>query len=282
MNQRHRLLQAEARAENLVEQLGVASLPINPIEIAEQHEIRCKPEKIQGFSGCLIKQGDVFGILYSSKFNNEGFIRFTVAHELGHYFLPGHPELLFPEGDGIHHSHNGFTDSAIHELEADHFAAALLMPRHLFGAALGQETIPGFYAIKSLAEKCKTSITATAIRYATFADYPVALIVSSNNRVEYSFMSDTMKTKIREASWLKKGEGIPPQSQTAAFNEDQNNILSGAKEESSSYLDAWFPGAQSEEINEDVIGLGGYGKTLTVLFFEESLTDDDDLNSFHY
>ena len=282
MNQRHRLLQAEAHAENLVTQLGIVSLPINPIEIAEQYAIQCQRGEIQGFSGCLVKQGDVFGILYSSKFNNDGFIRFTVAHELGHYFLPGHPELLFPEGDGIHHSHNGFTDSEIHELEADHFAAALLMPRHLFGVALGQETIPGFYAIEALSEKCKTSITATAIRYATFADYPVALIVSSNNRIEYSFMSDTMKTKIQGASWLRKGEGIPPQSQTSAFNEDQNNILSGAKEESSSYLDAWFPGAQSEEVNEDVIGLGGYGKTLTVLFFEESLTDDNDLNFFHY
>ena len=282
MNQRHRLLQAEAHAENLVTQLGIVSLPINPIEIAEQYAIQCQRGEIQGFSGCLVKQGDVFGILYSFKFNNDGFIRFTVAHELGHYFLPGHPELLFPEGDGIHHSHNGFTDSEIHELEADHFAAALLMPRHLFGVALGQETIPGFYAIEALSEKCKTSITATAIRYATFADYPVALIVSSNNRVEYSFMSDTMKTKIQGASWLRKGEGIPPQSQTSAFNEDQNNILSGAKEESSSYLDAWFPGAQSEEVNEDVIGLGGYGKTLTVLFSEESLTDDNDLNFFDY
>ncbi len=282
MNQGQRLLQAEAHAENLVKQLGIVSLPINSIEIAEQHEIRCKREEIQGFSGCLIKQGDVFGILYSSKFNNEGFIRFTVAHELGHYFLPSHPELLFPEGDGIHRSHNGFTASAIHELEADHFAAALLMPRHLFGTALGQETIPGFHAIEALSEKCKTSITATAIRYATFADYPVALIVSSNNRVEYSFMSDTMKTKIQGASWLKKGEGIPPQSQTAAFNEDQNNILSGAKVESSSYLDAWFAGAQSEEINEDVIGLGGYGKALTVLFCEESLADDNELNFFDY
>lgn len=65
MSQRRRLLQAEAQAENLVEQLGITSLPINPIEIAERHEIRCKPEKIQGFSGCLIKRGDVFGILYS-------------------------------------------------------------------------------------------------------------------------------------------------------------------------------------------------------------------------
>src|ERR1035438_8496989 len=40
-----------------------------------------------GISGCLMKVGDVFGILYSSRFASEGFKRFNVAHELGHYFL---------------------------------------------------------------------------------------------------------------------------------------------------------------------------------------------------
>ena len=272
-DKRRRLLRAESQAENLVKRLRIASFPINPIEIAEQHGISCKSEVIQGFFGCLVKQGDAFGIIYSSKFNNEGFIRFTVAHELGHYFLPFHPELLFPQGNGIHNSHNGFTSSKIHELEADHFAAGLLMPRHLFSKALEKESILGFYAIESLSEKCKTSITATAIRYATIVDYPVALIVSSNNRIEYSFMSDEMKTKIQGASWLTRGERIPPQSQTAAFNEDQNNILSGTKMESASYLDAWFSGAPSEEVNEDVVGLGQYGKTLTVLFGEEPSLD---------
>jgi Zn-dependent peptidase ImmA (M78 family) len=274
-DKRQRLLQAEFQAENLVKQLRIVSFPINPIEIAEQYGISCKSEIIQGFSGCLVKQGDVFGIIYSSKFNNESFVRFTVAHELGHYFLPVHPEFLFPQGDGIHSSHNGFTSSDIHELEADHFAAGLLMPRHLFTKALGEESIPGFHAIEALSEKCKTSITATAIRYATFADYPVALVVSSNNRIEYSFMSDKMKTKIRGASWLTKGEGIPYQSQTAAFNENPNNILLGRKVESVSYLDAWFSEAPSEEVSEDVFGLGQYGKTLTVLFCEESLIYDE-------
>ena len=268
MNKRQRLLQAEVQAKNLVKQLCILSFPINPIQIAMQHGILCKSERIQGFSGCLIKQGDVFGIVYSPKYN-EGFIRFTVAHELGHYFLPSHPELLFPQGGGVHRSQNGFSVSAIYELEANRFAAGLLMPRHLFRQVLRKEKIFGSQAIKALAKKCKTSITATAIRYVTFADYPIALIVSSNNRIEYSFMSDTMKTKVRGARWPQKGEGIPPQSQTATFNEERNNILSGTKVESSSYLDAWFAGAQSQEINEDVIGLGRYGKTMTVLFCEE-------------
>ena len=167
VDKRHRLLQAESQAENLVKQLRIASFPIDPIEIAEQHGIPCKSEEIQGFFGCLIKQDDTFGIIYSSEFDNEGFVRFTVAHGTrGTIFCHPIPDLLFPQGAGIHHSHNGFTSSDIHELEADHFAAGLLMPRHLFREALGKESIPGFHVIEALSEKCKTSITATAIRYA--------------------------------------------------------------------------------------------------------------------
>lgn len=56
MNQRHRLLQAEAQAENLVEQLGITSLPINPIEIAEQHDISCKAEKVAKEEGTTLNQ----------------------------------------------------------------------------------------------------------------------------------------------------------------------------------------------------------------------------------
>lgn len=42
-----------------------------------------------------MRLGETFGIQYASHIANEGFIRFTVAHELGHYFLPGHAEHLF-------------------------------------------------------------------------------------------------------------------------------------------------------------------------------------------
>lgn len=46
--------------------------------------------------------------------------------------------------------------------------------------------------------------------------------------------------------------------------------------EGSSYLDDWFDGAPQVEVNEDVVGLGSYGKTLTVLFTDEDLEDEDD------
>ena len=46
-------------------------------------------------------------------------------------------------------------------------------------------------------------------------------------------------------------------------------MTSGCRQETSSYLDAWFDDVEPIEMKEDVVGLGQYGKTLTVLFLEE-------------
>jgi hypothetical protein len=45
-----------------------------------------------------------------------------------------------------------------------------------------------------------------------------------------------------------------------------------------SSLEDWIDGAPSIEMKEDAVGLGRYGKVLTVLFSEEPLPDDDDLD----
>ena len=46
--------------------------------------------------------------------------------------------------------------------------------------------------------------------------------------------------------------------------------------ESHCSLKYWFEDAPDIEFQEDVVGLGHYGKTLTVLFTEEALNDDDE------
>lgn len=41
-------------------------------------------------------------------------------------------------------------------------------------------------------------------------------------------------------------------------------------------LDEWFDGAPRVEMNEDVVGLGHYGKTLAVLFTDEEIDETDE------
>jgi len=270
------LLEVESEAENVIRQHGVTSLPVCPFTIAKKADITVQPKDSTepGVSGFLMRVGSAFAILYARHIVNEGFIRFTVAHELGHFFLPGHPQLLFPKGDGIHQSNSGFISQEREERQADQFAAALLMPERLFTKAIDKAGT-GFPAIQSLASLCKTSITATAIRFAKYTDEQVAVIVSSGNRVEYCFLSERLKN-VKGLEWLKKGDLIAPRSTTAGFNKNPANINDARQDDGCCSLDDWFDGAPQVEMNEDVVGLGSYGKTLTVLFSEDGIEDEED------
>jgi hypothetical protein len=268
--------EAEKTAQTIVEECGFTAFPICPFEIAKRHDIHveAKESTEPGVSGFLMRVGNVFGIQYAQHIANDGFIRFTVAHELGHYFLPGHPEKLFPCGDGIHQSKSGFISGDPVERQADYFASALLMPVDQFHEAVNKAG-SGFSAIEKLARLCKTSITATAIRYTYFTDEAVAVIISSGERIDSCFMSDRIRD-LRGITWIKKGDLLPTGTVTARFNADQSNVVQARQDEGTSTLSDWFDGGPDVEINEDVVGLGSYGKTITILFTDEPLEDDDE------
>jgi len=267
--------EAEHAADRVIADCGFAELPICPFEIAKRSDIHVEPKASTkpGVSGFLMRVGNSFGIAYASHIQNEGFIRFTVAHELGHYFLSGHAEKLFPNGDGVHQSRSGYISHDPLERQADCFASALLMPQKLFSKAVGKAG-SGFSAIEKLARECNTSITSTAIRYSIFTEEAAAVIVSSGSQIDYCFMSDRIRD-LRGITWIRKGTALPTGA-TLRFNHDPSNIEQAKQEESTCQLDDWFDGAPQVEVNEDVVGLGSYGKTLTVLFTDEDLESEDD------
>jgi Zn-dependent peptidase ImmA (M78 family) len=272
---------AAREAEQLIHDRRLLSLPIDPFAIAEASEIVVEPMPpySDGVSGILCKVGDNFGILYATYIDNEGFQRFSVAHELGHYFLPGHIDHLFDEGKTQHRSRSGFVSIDPYELEADHFASSLLMPRRLFAAEMFKAG-EGLAAIEHLAGVCRTSLTATAIRYAQLTEKAVAVVVSTDARVDYCFMSEAFRA-VRGLEWLRKGSLVPPGTPTHAFGEDQSRIACAQRIEECSNVGDWFGGRRDVELNEDVIGLGRYGKILTVLYSEALENDDEDDNNDH-
>lgn len=273
-----RRLEIAKCAEDLIKELQITSLPVNPIEIAKSRDITVNSwePKISGVSGFLIQQGDAFGIGYSTFIKNQGFIHFTVGHELGHYFLPGHAEKLLI-GNKPHFSHSGFVSDDNCEQEADLFSATLLMPGELFLKSI-RKYGEGFNAIESLANLCMTSITATAIRYAEFSENPAAVLVTADGRVEFCCLSDALRNR-QGLTWLKRGDFIPESSSTARFQKDFKNVTEGRKVKSHSMLDEWFEGAPCIEMKEDIIGLGHYEKTLTVLFTDKEIEEEDEPDS---
>jgi hypothetical protein len=75
--------------------------------------------------------------------------------------------------------------------------------------------------------------------------------------------------------WIRKRQAVPRTTPTFAFNRDPDKVRRADRIEERSNLQTWFGGAHSIELREDVIGLGRYGKTLTMLH-EVELPDDQD------
>ena len=257
-------LSASLVAERVFREQGISRLPVDPIALAKSLGIlvKAKPASAEGVSGMLLRLGNEFGIAYATHIDNVGFQNFSVGHELGHYFLPGHVDAVLGDGH-VHESRAGFRSADRYEMEADHFAATLLMPRALFRSAM-RTAGDGLAGIEKLARKCNTSLTATAIRYAKCTGDPVAIVVSAGTEIHYCFMSDALKD-LEGLDWIRRGDGLSSNTVTYVFNQHPRRIRCAERQEGESDLQDWFGGDRSLIGTEEVIGLGKYGRTLTVL-----------------
>jgi IrrE N-terminal-like domain len=255
---------ARQTAETFLRNEGISSLPVDPFAIARSRDIvvEPKPDTAEGVSGMLLRHGDTFGILYATHIPSEGFQRFSVSHELGHFFLDGHIDHVLPK-NGTHVSHAGFVTADPFELEADHFAAGLLMPGGPFKREIGR-CEPGLSAVLAAAEICRTSRTATAIRYAETTEDAVAVVLSTGPTIDYCFLSDAMKT-LPDLKWLKKGSPLPDDTLTAALAADPRRVLNGDRVGDEIDVMDWLGGKKSAGVTEEALGLGRYGKVLTIL-----------------
>lgn len=272
---------AATTAEKIIKEEEL-QLPIDLFSLAERNDIEIVPKPIdtKGVSGMLIRHGECFTIAYATHIENEGFQRFSIAHELGHYFLPSHPENIFKTGD-IHQSHAGYSSSSPIEREADHFAASLLMPKYLTKRVIAKFH-DGLHAIRNMSEVCKTSLISSAIRYTNLTDAAVAIIVSSGCLVEYSFASPSMY-KLKGYTPLTRGMHIPKNSGTYNFNKKTSTIDLLKDYSTDSDLMDWFHTDHQISAIEEIISLGSYGKILTVITaidIDEDLEDEWDEPTF--
>lgn len=189
--------------------------------------------------------------------------RFTVAHELGHYFIDSH-RLGLLRGLAPHPSFTEFQSDYLIERQADEFAANLLMPPRRF-AASAKRIESGLAAILKLSELNRTSVMSTAIRYARTDVAPVAVMLWAETERRWCW-SATDIWNITQNKAHKLSKNVPLGSLT-------QQLLSGssvtADEAQGSILSAWYPFVQSGSrvdhlCREQAIRLGSFG-VLTVL-----------------
>jgi hypothetical protein len=147
------------------------------------------------------------------------------------------------------------------------------MPSKLVRNLLGSEPV-GLEGIEALAAQSECSITASAIRAAECSPYPMAIVVSRGDKVCYAFMSDAFK-QLGKVRMLRKGDPLPDTA-TLSFNLDPANVSQARKTCGTTNLNEWFDTPSKVTLDEEVMGLGSYGFTLTVLSNEELPEDPDE------
>jgi len=250
------------KAEKKLREHGLYALPVNLLSLLEKEDISLFPTDgyADGVSGMLIKLKDDYCIVYSTRYQNPGFERFSIAHELGHFFADDHPSLLT---DNLHKSDAGVLSKNRYEQEADIFASGLLMPEDIFKDYMDNYTF-GLDGIIRMAESCQTSLTATAIRYVELSNKPLIIILSTAGIINFCVVSEKIRF-IRNKEIPRKGWPIPKDTATATLAKNEAHILNRERYSMSSDLSDWIDSERPREAVEEAIGLGKYGKILTVI-----------------
>lgn len=264
--------QIERAAEEMLEAHEVRRIPIDLLAIAQSEGIRVIPgEYDNNFEGRIEfrdrEAGGRFYLFHAEEgaARSRGRVRFSIAHELGHYSLPEHREYLL---SGIWHgSQMGFVSDKPMEREADKFAAALLMPRHAF---VEQATRPGGASMKDLKRLADqifdTSLTSTAIRYAQLSLEPCCVVMSTGGSILYSICSEDLR--LLGTGWLDREKPLPRKSVTARMLHDRA-AGTAVKTEGSVESDVWFGSGRSRTFWEEALELGSTGLVLTLLTLDE-------------
>lgn len=158
------LKEIEECAERILEANSIRSVPIPVEEIARKENILVSEAGSKSVSGVLFrKEGVAFIALNSSE--SPVRRRFTLAHELGHYFLHPNKNTFIEYRDNKEKDKDQVVRSS-KEIEANKFAAAILMPKKFLMEDVSAFTNSGVTSahVSFLAKKYEVSEKAMTYR----------------------------------------------------------------------------------------------------------------------
>ena len=149
--------------------------------IAADRKAYIREQPINGSAARLVRKGSIGLITVDSNIKEPGKKRFAAAHELGHFELHRAQEQFSICTD---ESFLEWYSQTPKEPEANTFAAELLMPTEIFKKYC-QETAPNYEEISLIAEKFKTTLTATSIRYVDVGPHACVLFASKDGIIKW-------------------------------------------------------------------------------------------------
>lgn len=251
-----RQIRAGHLADTIVTELSLTA-PIDPLEIVRSESPLILVEGgnfRNAYDGKLkyVRSARRFLLFYNDKYDkglpageHHPRTRFSIAHELGHYFIEAHHRYLIGGGTS-HGSRSEFRNDNTIEREADSFAASILLPRRLAEPAFNSKSL-SVDLISEIATRFNASVLCTAFRAVRLSDDPCALVGIRNGRIAWMFRSDSLA---RAGLYPRKEKDLVSQAALRQWQLFPNAAKSTAPTRTNA--DSWFEPYERADKYRDV------------------------------
>lgn len=177
-------------------------------------------EPLKNSDGKIVRGNSKTLIKVNSEIPYEEKVRFTIAHELGHYLL--HEKLDLEVHNDNSNTLNWFQSTeqqakrGLQEWEANDFASELLMPEKALRKFVNNKRFSPPLLI-DIAAHFKTSLTSVAYRLLSLNIYPLFIVSIHKGKVSYWNLSKDFWVKVKEITKL-----APPEDSVAQEYIDAN------------------------------------------------------------
>lgn len=259
-------MKIEQKSLELLEDYNLISEKTDLRSLCKKLDMDIVPYAFTGCEGVLLVTPDAQKILVRA--TNAGVRnRFTIAHELGHY------TLHMPESG--HRSFNCSKDqigtdlgiSEVEESQANQFASALLMPKHIFQNVKDYKN-PSWSILDQLSKRHEVSMVAAATRYISLTSESMWLLV-----VKSGYIQRFVKSPFAES--------IPTVGHKLTAREIKNWMDIGA--ENIFYDNQW---TRNKTVSITSLGQNEYGENLILIWdrghslMNNSFDDGSDYSDF--
>lgn len=161
-----------------------------------------RESQLSGSEGRLVVNGDRGIITIHPHPRYQGRNRFSVAHELGHFELHRNEKTLWSCTDADMNRWNLDARAEKREIEANEFAAELLMPEKFIAPDIDRDT-PNLELLKAIANEYHVSLTALLHRFTDLTQRACAIVFTKGGRISHSWKSKQFR---KAKLWVPAGE----------------------------------------------------------------------------
>jgi Zn-dependent peptidase ImmA (M78 family) len=226
-------------------------------------------EPLKNSDGKIIRGNSKTLIKINSQIPYEEKIRFTIAHEVGHFLL--HDKLELEIHDDNSNTLNWFkatenqAKKGIQEWEANDFASELLMPEEIFRKMTYKKKFSP-KLIKELSLRFKTSLTSVVYRLLSLNIFPLFIASIHNGKVSYWNKSEDFWIKVKDITKLN-----PPEESVAQeyIDADYNFIYNEFDKAQLISKSVWFelkPNENDSDFYEYCIPTKQYKSIISIIW----------------